>query len=118
MLAIIRWHPHLMGCMQVGHMWRTTKDISLDIAATWPGILENLDSTARLARYAGPGGWNDAGHFPAPVLACTMLQHRYHNLTSCRTMLNSSLQPCTQICMSIADSTATLIMSLAWAPGP
>lgn len=44
-------------------MWRTTKDISLDIAATWPGVLENLDSTARLARYAGPGGWNDAGAY-------------------------------------------------------
>lgn len=42
-------------------MWRTSKDISLSIEATWPGILENLDSTARLARFAGPGGWNDAG---------------------------------------------------------
>jgi alpha-galactosidase len=45
---------------QVGNTWRTTKDISMEIEATWPDIVENLDETAGLARFAGPGGWNDA----------------------------------------------------------
>ncbi|CAK0783007.1 hypothetical protein CVIRNUC_006202 [Coccomyxa viridis] len=45
---------------QVGHMWRTTKDISMEIEATWADVVENLDETAGLARFAGPGGWNDA----------------------------------------------------------
>ena len=41
-------------------MWRTTKDISMEIEATWADVVENLDETAGLARFAGPGGWNDA----------------------------------------------------------
>ena len=32
----------------------------MDIEATWEGVVENLDETAGLARFAGPGGWNDA----------------------------------------------------------
>ena len=52
-----------MLAMQVAHSWRTTKDISLgdDPAVGWSELLENLDNSARLARYAGPGGWNDLG---------------------------------------------------------
>ena len=40
-----------------------TKDISLgdDPRVTWGEVLENLDNAARLAKYAGPGGWNDLG---------------------------------------------------------
>ncbi|CAL8470506.1 g10048 [Coccomyxa elongata] len=45
---------------EVGHTWRTTKDISMEIEATWADVVENLDETAGLARFAGPGGWNDA----------------------------------------------------------
>jgi len=48
------------GWWQVGHTWRTTKDISMEIEATWADVVENLDETAGLARFAGPGGWNDA----------------------------------------------------------
>ena len=36
-------------------MWRTTADIS----PGWEQVLSNLDSSTRLARFAGPGGWND-----------------------------------------------------------
>lgn len=50
----------LHALIQVGHMWRTTKDISMEIEATWADVVENLDETAGLARFAGPGGWNDA----------------------------------------------------------
>ena len=72
--ASFRW---LAGGMQVGHMWRTTKDVSIPTAAAWPDILENLDSTARLARFAGPGGWNDAGApmsmWPSAAMCCHRL---------------------------------------------
>lgn len=43
------WAPTL------GNMWRT----STDYAANWPSILHNIDRQADLARYAGPGHWND-----------------------------------------------------------
>lgn len=54
--------------VQVGHAWRTTKDISMEIEATWADVLENLDETAGLARFAGPGGWNDADMLEASLL--------------------------------------------------
>lgn len=45
---------------QMGNSWRTTKDISLDIEGTWDGVVHNLINNVNLAKYAGPGGWNDA----------------------------------------------------------
>ena len=49
-----------------------TKDISLssDLKVGWSELLENLDNAARLARYAGPGGWNDLGE---PAALCTYM---------------------------------------------
>ena len=40
---------------QVGNSWRTTRDIE----PSWLSMLHNLDNSVGLARYAGPGGWND-----------------------------------------------------------
>lgn len=40
---------------QVGNSWRTTDDIQ----ANWNSVLECLDNTVGLARFAGPGAWND-----------------------------------------------------------
>ena len=45
--------------LQVGNTWRTTQDISYAIQATWDSVLNNLDGSVGLARFAGPGGWND-----------------------------------------------------------
>ncbi len=39
----------------MGHSWR----VDGDIAPTWSDVLRSLDNTAGLARFAGPGGWND-----------------------------------------------------------
>ncbi|MET0410375.1 MAG: NPCBM/NEW2 domain-containing protein [Polyangiaceae bacterium] len=39
----------------VGHLWRTTGDIS----DSWPTIRDIIASNAPLAEYAGPGHWND-----------------------------------------------------------
>jgi alpha-galactosidase len=40
---------------QVGHLWRTTGDIS----DTWNSMIEIFSEQKDLARYAGPGHWND-----------------------------------------------------------
>lgn len=40
---------------EAGNLWRTT----LDITATWPSIVSIYEQNVRLAKYAGPGGWND-----------------------------------------------------------
>lgn len=39
----------------MGNSWRTTDDIQAD----WNSVLECLDNTVDLARFAGPGAWND-----------------------------------------------------------
>lgn len=40
---------------EVGHLWRTTGDIS----DNWNSMIGIFDKQRDLARYAGPGGWND-----------------------------------------------------------
>jgi Alpha galactosidase A len=39
----------------VGNSWRTTDDIQ----ANWNSVLECLDNTVGLARFAGHNAWND-----------------------------------------------------------
>ena len=58
--------------LQVGNSWRTNDDISLGIEAEWKGVVYNLDATVGLSRFAGPGGWNDAGKALALPPACNM----------------------------------------------
>jgi alpha-galactosidase len=65
--SICEWGPRspwLWGKMVGGHLWRT----SYDVADFWDkprnesspiGILTSIDVAADLARFAGPGGWND-----------------------------------------------------------
>jgi len=47
----------------IGHLWRTTHDIRdcFDCKINWGGVgvLQILDQQVGLARYAGPGHWND-----------------------------------------------------------
>jgi alpha-galactosidase len=40
---------------QIGHLWRTTGDIS----DSWNSMIEIFSQQKDLARYAGPGHWND-----------------------------------------------------------
>lgn len=54
---------------QVGNSWRTTQDISLNISASWAGILENLDGNTGLSRFARKGAWNDADMLEVPFSA-------------------------------------------------
>ena len=53
---------------QVGNTWRTTQDISLAIQATWETVMNNLEGTKGLARFAGPGGWNDPDMLEVQIL--------------------------------------------------
>lgn len=62
LFSICEWgvsSPWEYGAL-VGNTWRTTQDISLAISATWDSVMNNLEGTKGLARFAGPGGWNDA----------------------------------------------------------
>ena len=34
--------------------------LTQDVKGTWPQLMDNLDGTVGLARYARPGAWNDA----------------------------------------------------------
>lgn len=49
---------------QVGNSWRTTGDIS----GNWDSMLRCLDNTVGLARFAGPGAWNDPDMLEARAL--------------------------------------------------
>lgn len=40
---------------EAGNLWRTT----LDISANWASIVSIYEQNVRLAKHAGPGGWND-----------------------------------------------------------
>ncbi|MBR2956844.1 MAG: alpha-galactosidase, partial [Clostridia bacterium] len=40
---------------EAGNLWRTT----MDITATWPSRVSIYEQNVRLAKHAGPGGWND-----------------------------------------------------------
>jgi len=65
--SICEWGPRspwLWGKEVGGHLWRT----SYDVADIWDrprnesspiGILTSIDVISNLARFAGPGGWND-----------------------------------------------------------
>lgn len=67
--------------MQVANTWRTTQDISLAIQATWGTVMDNLDGTTALARFAGPGAWNDAdmlevhAAIPSHPIVRSIIQH-------------------------------------------
>lgn len=65
--SICEWGPRspwLWGKEVGGHLWRT----SYDVYDMWDsprnemspiGIMASIDALANLARFAGPGGWND-----------------------------------------------------------
>lgn len=67
LFSICEWGPRspwLWGKEVGGHMWRTSYDVQ-DIWDTPQnvqspiGILTSIDVMRNLARFAGPGGWND-----------------------------------------------------------
>jgi alpha-galactosidase len=63
--AICEWgqrKPWLWAKAAGGHLWRTTwdlRDVWQSNHNNLTGIMEIFDQQENLARYAGPGGWND-----------------------------------------------------------
>ena len=53
-------------------MWRTTKDISMEIEATWADVVENLDETAGPCAVCWPRGLERCRHAggAAEVVRC------------------------------------------------
>ena len=58
----------------IGHMWRTTGDIS----DTWRSWTRLLDQQAELYKYAGPGGWNDPDMLEVGNGGMSLAEYRAH----------------------------------------
>jgi alpha-galactosidase len=58
----------------VGHLWRTTGDIT----DSWSSIRDIIAFNASLAEYAGPGHWNDPDMLEVGNGALTLIEKRTH----------------------------------------
>jgi alpha-galactosidase len=64
------WAP----AMGIGHLWRTTGDIT----DNWSSIRDIITFNAPLAEYAGPGHWNDPDMLEVGNGALTTIEKRTH----------------------------------------
>jgi alpha-galactosidase len=75
-LSICEWgttQPWTWGA-DVGHLWRTTGDIS----DNWPSLRTLIAANARLYPYAGPGHWNDPDMLEIGNGGMTATEYRTH----------------------------------------
>ncbi|MCR4615065.1 MAG: alpha-galactosidase [Clostridiales bacterium] len=63
-----KWGP------KAGNMWRTT----LDIKPVWASVLGIYEINVRLAKYAGPGGWNDPDMLEVGNGSLSLEENRTH----------------------------------------
>lgn len=59
---------------EVGHLWRTTGDI----VDRWDSMIDIFDKEKDLAKYAGPGGWNDPDMLEVGNGGMTTEEYRTH----------------------------------------
>lgn len=59
---------------EVGHLWRTTGDIS----DNWNSMIDIFSRQKDLSRYAGPGGWNDPDMLEVGNGGMTTEEYRTH----------------------------------------
>ena len=59
---------------EVGHLWRTTGDI----VDRWDAMIDILDKEKDLAKYSGPGGWNDPDMLEVGNGGMTTEEYRTH----------------------------------------
>ena len=64
---------------QAGNLWRTT----LDIFANWRSIVAIYEQNVRLAKHAGPGGWNDPDMLEVGNGDLTMNENKAHFTVWC-----------------------------------
>ena len=86
----------------VANLWRTTGDIS----DTWPSIRSNIAQNAPLARYAGPGHWNDPDMLEIGNGGMTPTEYRTHQ--SMWAMMAAPLIIGTDLRTASADTLAIL----------
>ncbi|GIF26281.1 alpha-galactosidase [Actinoplanes tereljensis] len=75
-LSICEWgssQPWTWGA-DVGHLWRTTGDIS----DNWPSLKSIIAANAPLAEFAGPGHWNDPDMLEIGNGGMTATEYRTH----------------------------------------
>jgi alpha-galactosidase len=65
--------PWMWGA-ETGHLWRTTGDI----VPAWDSVMNILDQQVPLARYAGPGHWNDPDMLEVGNGGMTVAEERSH----------------------------------------
>ena len=59
---------------EAGNLWRTT----MDIKANWASIVSIYEQNVRLAKHAGPGGWNDPDMLEVGNGSLSMDENRAH----------------------------------------
>jgi alpha-galactosidase len=67
--AVWEWAPSVGA-----NLWRTTGDVG----PTWPSIYAIINSQAGLARYSGPGHWNDPDMLEVGNGKLTLAENRVH----------------------------------------
>jgi len=87
----------------VGHLWRTTGDIS----DSWNSMIDIFDRQKDLARYAGPGRWNDPDMLEVGNGGMTTEEYRTHFSLWC--MLASPLMAGNDLENMSADTKSILL---------
>lgn len=113
--------------MDIGNSWRTTDDI----ADNWAILLSNIDNSINLAKYAGPGGWNDPDMLEVGNGALTDIQYRSHFALWCLMkaplILGNNIKTMNQSALSIVTAIELIRVNqdplgvpgdLIWQEGP
>ncbi|NUR01446.1 MAG: alpha-galactosidase [Streptomyces sp.] len=88
----------------VGHLWRTTGDIS----DNWGSMLSILKQNLPLAPYAGPGHWNDPDMLEVGNGGMTDTEYRSHfsmwSIMAAPLLIGSDLRKASQATLDILDN--------------
>ena len=88
----------------VGHLWRTTGDIS----DNWSSMLGNMKQNLPLAPYAGPGHWNDPDMLEVGNGGMTDTEYRSHfsmwSVMAAPLLIGSDLRKASQATLDILDN--------------
>jgi len=104
-LSICEWGSNLPWewAGDVGHLWRTTGDIS----DNWNSMISIFDRQKDLSRYSGPGGWNDPDMLEVGNGGMTTEEYRTHFSLWC--MLASPLMAGNDLSDMTPDTKAILM---------